>query len=114
MSENARLADQVRRAFEGEAWHGDSVLELLRDVNPRMAAAKPIPNAHSIWELLLHIAAWDRTVIRRAGGATVNLSDAENFPRVEDTSETAWKKTVESVKKMHEELVKSVSAFPDA
>jgi uncharacterized damage-inducible protein DinB len=114
MSENARLADQVRRAFEGEAWHGDSVLELLRDVNPRMAAAKPIPNAHSIWELLLHIAAWDRTVIRRAGGATVNLSDAENFPRVEDTSETAWKKTVESVKKMHEELVKTVSAFPDA
>ena len=114
MSENVRLADQIRRAFEGEAWHGDSVLELLRDVNTRTAAAKPIPNAHSIWELLLHIAAWDGTVIRRAGGRTVNLSDAENFPRVEDTSETAWKKTVESVKKTHDELVKTVAAFPAA
>jgi uncharacterized damage-inducible protein DinB len=114
MPENARLADQIRRAFEGEAWHGDSVLELLADVNARTAAAKPIPNAHSIWELLLHIAAWDGAVIRRAGGSAVTLSDAENFPRVGDTSETAWKKTVASVKTTHEELVKTVSAFPDA
>jgi uncharacterized damage-inducible protein DinB len=114
MPENARLADQIRRAFEGEAWHGDSVLELISDVNARTAAAKPIPNAHSMWELLLHMAAWDGAVIRRAAGAAVNLTDAENFPSVEDPSETAWKRTVESVKKTHVELVKTVSAFPDA
>ena len=29
MSESARLADQIRRAFDGDAWHGDSVLEIL-------------------------------------------------------------------------------------
>ena len=29
MTETFRLADQIRRAFEGNAWHGDSVLELL-------------------------------------------------------------------------------------
>jgi uncharacterized damage-inducible protein DinB len=114
MAENARLADQIRRAFEGEAWHGDSVLEVLADVTAKVAAATPIPNAHSIWELLLHIAAWDGAVIRRAQGSAVTLSDAENFPRIEDTSERAWKRAMESAKKTHKELVSTVSAFPDA
>ena len=31
-SETARLADQIRRAFEGDAWHGDSIKELLAGV----------------------------------------------------------------------------------
>ena len=83
MSESARLADQIRRAFDGEAWHGDSLMEILAGVNAKTAAAKPVPNAHSIWELLLHIAAWDGAAIRRAQGHAVQLSDAENFPPIE-------------------------------
>ena len=35
MTETFRLADQIRRAFEGNAWHGDSVLELLSGVNAK-------------------------------------------------------------------------------
>ena len=34
MTETFRLADQIRRAFEGNAWHGDSILELLAGVMP--------------------------------------------------------------------------------
>jgi uncharacterized damage-inducible protein DinB len=89
ITEPHRLADQIHRAFEGDAWHGDSILELLKDVNAATAAARPIPNAHSIWELVLHITAWDDAVRRRAGGTTLTLSDEENFPPVKDTSETA-------------------------
>jgi len=114
MSETARLADQIRRAFEGDAWHGDSILELLSGVNSKTAAGHPIKDAHSIWELLLHIAAWDGAVIRRAGGQAVELKDKENFPPVEDTSEAAWSKALEQVKQTHGQLVKAVAAFPDA
>ena len=81
MSETARLADQIRRAFEGEAWHGDSLLELLKGVNAATAAAKPIKNAHSIWELILHIAAWDDIVRQRTGGKAVMPTDEQNFRR---------------------------------
>src|SRR5216110_1048856 len=111
MPETARLADQIRRAFEGEAWHGDSVLELLTGVTATQAAAKPIPNAHSIWELLLHIAAWDGAVLRRTAGTAVTLSDEENFPPIKDASEAAWRKTVDAVKRTHDDLVKAVAAF---
>src|SRR5438477_5459796 len=108
MTEPARLADQIRRAFEGEAWHGDSVLELLKDVDAVTAATHPIPNAHSIWDLVLHIAAWDDAVRRRTGGTTVTLSDEENFPSIKDTSETAWRKALDHMKRAHNELVKAV------
>jgi uncharacterized damage-inducible protein DinB len=114
MSETARLADQLRRAFEGDAWHGDSVLELLAGVNAAKAAARPIKNAHSIWELVLHIAAWDDAVLRRTGGVAVTVSDDENFPAVKETNEAAWRKAVESAKHTHSELVNVVAAFPDS
>lgn len=114
MSECERLADQIRRAFEGEAWHGDSVLEILSDINAAKASARPIQDAHSIWELVLHVAAWDDAVLRRTGGTAVTLSDAENFPVVPDTSEKAWQEAVQQVKVGHERLVKAVAKFPDA
>jgi len=114
MSETARLADQIRRAFEGEAWHGDSLLELLADVDAKQAAAHPIQNAHSIWELVLHIAAWDDAVRRRTGGTAVKLSDKENFPPVSDTTDAAWRKALAHLKQTHNDLAKAVAAFPDS
>ncbi len=114
MTESFRLADQIRRAFEGSAWHGDSILELLAGVNAKTAAARPIKDAHSIWELLFHIGAWDDAVTRRAGGTAVTLTDQQNFPAVSDTSEAAWGQTIESTKKIHHELIRAVAAFPDS
>ena len=114
MTESVRLADQIRRSFEGNAWHGDSVLEILADVDAKTAAAKPVPNAHSIWELLLHIAAWDDAVRRRAGGEAVTLKDEQNFPPVKEVSEAAWRQAIESVKQTHNQLIQAVAAFPDS
>ena len=114
MTEATRIADQLRRAFGGEAWHGDSVFEILDGVTAAQAAAHPIKNAHSIWELVLHIAAWDGAVLRRMGGVAVELSDAENFPQVTDASETAWRTALARVRRVHEELVAAVATLPES
>lgn len=113
-SEAARIADQLRRAFEGAAWHGDSVFEILKGVTARQAAAHPIKNAHSIWELVLHIAAWDGAVLRRMGGTAVKLTAAKNFPPVTNTSEAAWREAQAQVRLAHEKLVAAVGALPDS
>jgi uncharacterized damage-inducible protein DinB len=114
MSETARLADQIRRAFEGEAWHGDPLLELLEGVSAATAAAHPIADAHSIWELLLHITAWDDAVRRRTSGTVVELVGKKNFPPVTDTSDVAWRRAIDQAKQTHNELVKAVATFPDS
>ena len=114
MSEAARIADQLRRAFNGDAWHGDSVLEILKGITPAQASARPLKRAHSIWELVLHIAAWDGAVLRRLGGTALELSGQENFPAVTDASDAAWRKTMAEGRRVHEELVKAVAALPDS
>lgn len=113
MSEATRIADQLRRAFSGDAWHGDSLLEILEGVTPAQAAARPVPTAHTIWELVLHIAAWDGAVLRRLGGTATELLDEENFPRVTDTGLAAWHKTLADLRLSHEDLIAAVAALPD-
>jgi uncharacterized damage-inducible protein DinB len=115
MSEAARIADQLRCAFEGSAWHGPAVLELLSDIDAATAASHPLPDAHSIWELVLHIAAWDGAVHRRiVTGKAVTLNDAQNFPKVKDKSRAAWKETIALLKRTHKDLVRTVTALPDS
>ena len=112
MSETARIADQLRRAFSGDAWHGDSLLEILDGIAAAQAAARPMKHAHTIWELVLHITAWDSAVRRRLGGESVDLSNEQNFPSVMDPSEGAWRRAVENAKRVHTDLVEAVAAFP--
>jgi uncharacterized damage-inducible protein DinB len=110
--ESALLADQLRRAFEGDAWHGPALLELLQDVNAAAAAAKPVPEAHSIWELVLHIAAWDAAALGRIGGEKIQLTGEANFPIVPKPTEVAWRKAVIQAKHTHDRLVNTVAALP--
>src|SRR5579871_5327904 len=114
MPDAARIAEQLRNAFEGNAWHGPGLLELLKDVDPATAASHPLPETHSIWELVLHIEAWDNAVNRRIiESKALQLKGAQNFPPVKDKSSAAWKKTVADLKKTHAALVKTAASLSD-
>ena len=113
MSETARIADQLRRAFEGEAWHGPSILPLIQDLDARSAMRRPIESAHSIWEIVAHVEVWDKAVLRRMRGEVVQPTPKEDFPPIDDSSEAAWKKMIHTLDQTHRELVKAVAAFPD-
>lgn len=115
MTHSARIADQFRRAYEGDAWHGPALLELLKDVDLKTAVAKPIAGAHSIWEIVLHIAAWDEATLRRLEGHVSQPDGDENFPPVpKNPTERDWKDAVAAVKATHDRLVREVAALPDS
>ncbi len=114
MSEVDRIRNQFERAFNGGAWHGPSVRELLNGVTADQAAAHPIPGAHSIWELTLHIAAWEDACRRRLEGDPAQLSDDENFPPITDTSEAAWEEAKRKLLKLHNQLLVAITATEDA
>jgi uncharacterized damage-inducible protein DinB len=113
-SEAALIADQLRRAFYGEAWHGPAVIELLADIDAATAAAKALANVHSIWELMLHIAAWDNAAMVRLRGEKCQLMGIDNFPPVSKATEAAWRKTVAETKRTHDRLVKTVAGLSDS
>ncbi len=114
MSEVARISDQLQRAFNGEAWHGPSVLKILNGVTAEQAAAHPIPGAHSIWELTLHIAAWENACRRRLKGDPAQLSDGEDWPSIEDTGEEAWQATQQHLRDNHQALLDAIAALDDS
>ena len=114
MTEIERIEDQLRRAFEGEAWHGPSLQELLADVTADQAAARPLAQAHSIWEIVLHLAAWDGVVRRRLEGESIDNPDEGDWPPVKERREGAWRNTLELMKNNHTELCLTISRLPSS
>ena len=113
-TEVERIRDQFRRAFDGEAWHGPSVLQLLDGITAQQAASHPIPGAHSIWELTLHIAAWESACRRRLQGDRAQLTDEEDWQPINDTSEAAWESTKQSLFENHRELLNAISHLDES
>ena len=100
MSEIQRIEDQLRRAFEGHAWHGPAVRELLADVTAAKAAGRPLPSAHNIWEIVLHMATWERVVRQRLQGeAVADLPTEEDWPPVRDSSEADWRRAIDDLER---------------
>jgi uncharacterized damage-inducible protein DinB len=112
VADRARIADQLRRALEGDAWHGPAVLELLHGVNSTHAGAHPIPGAHSIWELVLHLTATYRLVLRRVQGDGTPLSPEEDWQSPGPPTEDRWREAVDALRSLNEEARRTVAAFP--
>lgn len=107
-----RLEEQLRRAFEGGAWHGPSVLEALEGLSPAQAASHPIVGAHSIWELVLHLASDYDLVLRRLAGDGRRLTAAEDWPPCPTPTAEHWEQTVNELKLKNQKLREAVRNFP--
>ena len=108
-----RLEEQLRRTLEGEAWHGPSLLESLAGVSAEQAAARPIARAHSIWELVLHLGSDYSLVLRRLSGDGRQLTPAEDWPSCPPPTEENWRKAVQEVTRLNQELRQAVRGFPE-
>jgi uncharacterized damage-inducible protein DinB len=85
------LSRNIERTVSGPVWHGPALSELLDGVTSAQAAARPVPGAHSIWELVLHLSAWaEISRTRLSPLPTSEPTDDENFPPVAEPSAQAW------------------------
>ena len=108
----ARIEQQLRLAIEGPAWHGPSVLETLADVSAADAHAHPIAGAHSIWELVLHLAATYELVLRRLAGDSRQLSPAEDWATVSEPTEQGWQSAIQRLREVNYAARAAVVDFP--
>jgi uncharacterized damage-inducible protein DinB/heme-degrading monooxygenase HmoA len=114
MRETERIQDQLRRAFEGEAWHGPALRELLSETTAKQADRRTIPGAHTIWELVLHIGAWDQVVRRRLEGERVtDLPPEQDWPAAPG-GDAAWQEAVTALERGQQRLRERVREFPDS
>lgn len=114
MTEVIRLHDQLHRSYWGDAWHGPSLKDVLSGVSAVKAASKPLRNAHSIWEIVLHVNAWLDAARRRIEGEKLNLTDEQDWPALKKKGSQAWKETLQILENNQILLEDTVKQLPDA
>jgi uncharacterized damage-inducible protein DinB len=113
-SEVARILDQLRREHEGDPWHGSPLRTLLAGIIPEVAAARPIRNVHSVWEIVLHMTAWKNEVRRRLGGAPAGEPEEGDWPDVPAPTAEAWKAALDRLEQAHADLTAAIAKLPES
>ncbi len=108
------LAEQVRLAHAGPSWHGASLVENLAGINAEQAASRPISEAHSVWEIVLHLSAWVNEVTRRMEGGVPDLPAEGDWPAVGSVSDEAWARATAALAEAHERLAHAVERGTEA
>jgi uncharacterized damage-inducible protein DinB len=114
MSEIADMVEELKSIQEGDAWHGPALGELLSGVTAKQALAKPVADAHSIWEIVLHVIGWGNVFALRLEGQPLGDPPEGDFPPIEDASGEAWAATVARLEQSHARLVGAAARLSDS
>ncbi|MDD5543663.1 MAG: DinB family protein [Acidobacteriia bacterium] len=111
MGEIHRIEDQLNRAVRGGAWHGPSLLQILKGVSASQAAARPVNGSHSIWEIVNHVTVW-QTLVRGGlvGQKMPHLAASKDWPLVNKIDVKAWKNTLKQLEASAETLRQALRA----
>ena len=112
MNATERILKQYNDVMDGPAaWHGDPIWEILSGISPEQAASQPVPGAHSIWEIVMHMIFWEEVVIDRFSGKRAGLIEERNFPPVPEITEANWKSTLEEFRKSNRRFRELLTNF---
>lgn len=112
--EVARIVDQLERGFNGDAWHGTPLRDLLTGVDATTAAERHVVGAHTIWELTAHITFWLVIARQRLAGEVVKLQDGDDWKVIDVRNAFRWRDTLAALDAAHEQLVAAVRTLDDA
>lgn len=110
-----RLAKHIERTVTGPLWHGPVLDDVLAGVSGAQAAARPIAGAHTIWEIVLHVAAWAEIARARLDGrATTDPPPEVDWPPVHDTDAQAWDTALDRLRENHRALATRVRQLEES
>ena len=84
------LAEQLRKAFASDPWYGPPTADLLAPLTAAQAATRAQASAHTIWEIVLHMTAWQREVASRLSGVSPKPPPAD-WPTPPPPTEESWR-----------------------
>lgn len=103
---NIELIEEVRKAFNGDAWHGNNLMQQLHQTDAERAFLHLIPNAHSIAEIVLHLTAWTEEVVSRLQGGLAKDPQRGDWPVPVDHTAAGWQRIVADCRLANERLIR--------
>lgn len=98
MKENNTIKTLFEDLFDGDPWLDITILGTLQDINSEQALKRLSPKSNSIWEIVNHLIDWRLNVLQRVQGQVLVSPNDNYFKPVKDTSEQAWKETIQRLK----------------
>lgn len=114
--ETKRIAEQLRLVLSGDTWTGICAKEILAGITAEQAALRPLANAHTIWELVLHIETYLAAARDPLAGKPMPhiYKTPADWRVPEDTSAAAWKEAVAQVQRSGKALAEAIERFDPA
>ncbi len=116
MRESDKIIDQLCRSVHGGAWHGPALVELLKDLTSSQAVSRPIPEAHTIWEIVLHVTVWMNQISARlVGEGRRDLPPEEDWPAMPlKVDERSWRSTLDTLESAYDALAARIRQVDEA
>src|SRR6476646_940861 len=108
MTDRERLLEMLDRVHDGDAWHGPSVMSIVRGVAASDAEARPMEHAHTIGEIARHVVGWRDEVRERLPGKTAALPACGDWP---GPSAGGWNATLAELDRSHRQLREAIVAL---
>jgi uncharacterized damage-inducible protein DinB len=104
------LVKELEKAWHGDPWHGTNAHELIHAANPAKVFDKPVPGAHSIAEMVLHMCAWTEEAARRLEGRAAQEPDRGDWP---DPTVYSWEELIKMFDDANKKLVALVNELKE-
>ena len=111
--ELSRIIKMLENTYNGAAWHGSTIMELLNSINAEIAF-KPAEHIHKICELVQHITAWRIFAIKRIeGDKFYEVSQKENWKTFEIHDDASWEEIKTDLAESQQALVHVLHSVKD-
>ncbi|MHB8906440.1 MAG: DinB family protein [Melioribacteraceae bacterium] len=113
MTRAENLSNELYNSIFGEPWYGSSAMSILQEISVEQAFRKPIPSAHNIIELTLHVTAWIEETLSRFNGNKPSEPQIGDWPIPENKTEEYWNTVKRNLYDVTNKLISVVQKFPE-
>jgi DinB superfamily len=110
------IINNLSENYDGMPWHGNSLTELLKDVDVKIAFFRPFEGKHNIAELVAHVLVWRQFALEMLNhnyGFKIDIGSLADFPKVTE-SEKVWRELQMLLNENQAELIGKLTQFNSA
>jgi uncharacterized damage-inducible protein DinB len=107
------IINNLAETYEGMPWHGNSLKELLKDLDVNTAFFRPFEGKHTIAELVAHILVWRQFALEMLNenyAFKIDIGTLADFPKVTE-SEKVWRELQILLDENQAELINKLNQF---
>ncbi len=110
------LTAQFEALYQGEPWLGEAFTKKLGDLDESQVFTRPMPNVHSVGEIISHLVAWRNDIVHRLQGNPRQLfmESPDNWTTNQELQSKGWEVLKERLANSQQALVTLLGDYDDS